>query len=380
MRQILGALDVALFQQDTDGRFARVAPPPAWLRALWPPAAEADAGLSLADRFLYLHSFLEDARALWTGDREGEVLAPGVYGLRSDRWSEEDASGTEWFLEALALRGDENFLVLRRASIGLAEHRRVLQEGRSLNLDFQHVQQALHRCEVDLECLIHDASEPLANLRDALALLTGGADVSADDRAALLELARSQVQTLDEALQDTISDAPTGDGALSGQPADLGHAVQQAIAALSLQANMRQCGLVFDPPPDRRLHVVAAPHRLRRVVRSMLAHGLRRTPDGEEVRVVLRNQDRTVVLSVIDPGPPVPEHVVPYLFERFGPNDPTRHTTDHSLYFCRIAAESWGGEVGYQVRNGTPRIWMGLPKADGYDRSSSDADAAASDV
>lgn len=396
VRHILGSLDAAVFVPHGNGRFALKSSAPTWLRTLWMPedGREADlaAPLLLADRFLFLHSFLHDARALWEGTTDGAEMVPGLRGIRSTRWSETDTAGNEWFLEALALRFDaepsdaerpvagrpgassraaqgSNVLVLHPASIDLSEHRRVLQEGRSLNLEFQHAQRALHQSEVTLECLLHEVAKPLANLRDAIGLLSDESGISDDERASILALAQSQIQELDDALQDTMASPHMGRKAeaASGEPANLRDVARDALQSLSQQATVRQVRWAFDPPDTHGPYVVASQGQLHRLVRSMLVHGLGRSPEGSTVHVDLRREKRMASLAVRDAGPPIPQHVVPYLFERFGPNDPAYVDGSQDLYFCRVAAEALGGSVGYHTEDGVPVVWMCLPRAEGYD-------------
>ncbi|MFB6279504.1 MAG: sensor histidine kinase [Salinibacter sp.] len=364
--RVLAALDVALFERTASGRFTRLTPAPAWLEALWPEAAEQESGLAPAERFLFLESFLPEARSLWDG--AAEPPSEGSFGgaaLRSDPWTETTEAGEEWFLEAAALRTDDrSLLLLRPAAIDVAEYRAVLQEGRSLNLAYQDTQRALHQREIVIECLLHDLSGPLANLQDALSLLgdqAGSAPGDASDD--LLHLAREQVHELSDAVQNALSEVDAAFRAEDDAPADLSRLLRAVGATLQSRAEAAKTPLTLADVPEEPLRVVAAPGRLKRVLRSLLERALRRTPEGTSIRVGVHVEERSATVTITDGGVPPPEHAVPHLFERFGPDAPSEHS-DLSLYFARVAAESWGGTAGYQEREEGPTVWLRLPTAD----------------
>jgi signal transduction histidine kinase len=369
--RVLAALDVALFERTAPDQFTRLTPAPAWLEALWPEAAEQPSALAPAERFLFLESFLPEARSLWDGTTEHASEDPGEPMLQSEPWTETNEAGEEWFLEAAALLKDERpLLLLRPAAIDFTEYRDVLQEGRSLNLAYQDTQRTLHQREIVIECLLHDLSGPLANLRDALSLLddqTGSGPRNAptppDASDELLHLAREQVHELSDAVQNALSEVDPAFRAEDDAPADLGRLLREVGTDLQSRADAAKTPIAPADVPEEPLRVVAGPGRLKRVLRSLLERALRRTPEGTSIQIGVRTGKRSVTVSITDGGPPLPEHAVPHLFERFGPDAPSEHS-DLSLYFARAAAESWGGTAGYQQREEGPTIWLRLPNAD----------------
>jgi len=369
--RVWAALDVALFERAAPDQFTRLTPAPAWLEALWPEAAEQQSPLAPAERFLFLESFLPEARSLWDGATEHAPEDPsGEPMLQSEPWTETNEAGEEWFLEAAALLQDGRpLLLLRPAAIDFTKYREVLQEGRSLNLAYQDTQRALHQREIVIECLLHDLSGPLANLRDALSLLddqTGSAPSTApaspDASDDLLHLAREQVHELNDAVQNALSEIDAALHAENDTPADLGGLLREVGADLQSRADAGQMSIALADVPEEPLRVVAAPGRLKRVLRSLLERALRRTPEGASIRIGVRTEAHSTTVTITDGGPSLPEHAVPHLFERFGPDAPSEHS-DLSLYFARVAAESWGGTAGYQQREEGPTIWLRLPTA-----------------
>ena len=371
--QVLATLGVVLFERTAPGRFTRLTPAPEWLEALWPEAAEQKSALAPAERFLFLESFLPEARSLWDGATEHADDDPVGRAMRqSEPWTETNEAEEKWVLEAAALLQDERpLLLLRPAAIDFTKYREVLQEGRSLNLAYQDVQQSLHQREIVIECLLHDLSGPLANLRDALSLLNDQSGSTTPSTASaplessedLLELAHNQVHELNDAVQNALTEMDGAFRAEGDTPADLGRLLQEVGTALRSRADAATTPLTLADVPEEPLRVVAAPGRLKRVLRSLLERALRRTPEGASIRVGARTEERSTTVAITDGGPPVPDHAVPHLFERFGPDAPSKHS-ELSLYFARVAAESWGGTAGYQQREEGPTIWLRLPSAE----------------
>jgi len=216
--------------------------------------------------------------------------------------------------------------------------------------------------------LLHDVGGPLANLRDALNLLEDqlASRQGTDDPNAIVQLAQAQIQQLDDALQEAMAAADVDAGSTAaGSPANLIRVLQQSIEILQPRAEAQRCSFEFAPDRDQ-VRVIAESSRLQRVLRSLLVRALRRTPNGEPIAITLSDQGRDARLDVIDRGPPLPQQAIPYLFERIGSGDPAHSTSRQALYYCRIAAESWGGGVGYALHDDGPSVWIRLPKADGF--------------
>ena len=211
---------------------------------------------------------------------------------------------------------------------------------------------------------------PLANLRDALSLLDDQTEsgprtppTPPDASDELLHLAREQVHELNDAVQNALTEMDATVHREDGAPADLGRLLREVGTDLQSRADAAKTPIAPADVPEEPLRVVAGPGRLKRVLRSLLERALRRTPEGSPIQVGVRTGERSVTVSITDGGPPLPEHAVPRLFERFGPDASSEHS-DLSLYFARVAAESWGGAAGYQQREEGPTIWLRLPRAD----------------
>jgi signal transduction histidine kinase len=358
---MLATLDIAAFERVEPHRFVCRSPAPTWLENVLPVPVSTDP-IALADHFLFLNSFLERADALWDGPPAPDEAhtAFDLPALQSEPWAEYDDDGNEHLLEATALRDDQTaLLLLRPASVDPARHRAVLQEGRSLNLAHQQTQDVLHRYEVVLECLFHDLSEPLANLQDALSLLGDVCDAPDD----LLELSRRSGDELKTALQEALGDIRATFQGDNGTTADLAALSRELVSDLRPRATAADRDIqLADDLQETSVDVVASPTRLQRVLRSLLEHGLRRTPEGGTVGVSVQHDARNATMEVTDDGPPLPKPAASSLFDRAGPR-PLSDASSLGLYFARIAAEAWGGAVGYRC-DSAPTVWLRLPAAE----------------
>ncbi len=121
-RGLFLALEIAVLVERDDGRFDLRSPAPAWFYD-FVPYRECHDPVAVEERFLFLASFLGEAREFW--DRR--LVEP----LLSGPWTEEDGLGSERHLEATAVcLGESRFLLLSLLGPEFEESRRVLQSAR----------------------------------------------------------------------------------------------------------------------------------------------------------------------------------------------------------------------------------------------------------
>ena len=120
---LLAALDRAVFAERDDQGFEAVDRLPAWCLDFL--NGDDPAAVPLAERFLFLPTFLDEAREHW--DRE----APGT--LRSGSWTEADPQGVERRMQASALfHGERRLLIIELLGAEYDELHAVLQKAREL--------------------------------------------------------------------------------------------------------------------------------------------------------------------------------------------------------------------------------------------------------
>ncbi|MEW5977391.1 MAG: sigma 54-interacting transcriptional regulator [Acidobacteriota bacterium] len=127
---VLVALDLAVFQEQSDGSLRAAIPVPRWFQDLCP--ASAGSALRMGEALPFLQNFLIDARAFWTTGKIGR--------LRSGSWTEMDPAGEEIALEATALLySGQRVLLVERSLERLEERQVLLQKGREGLLEIERL-------------------------------------------------------------------------------------------------------------------------------------------------------------------------------------------------------------------------------------------------
>ncbi|EST21560.1 sensor histidine kinase [Streptomyces roseochromogenus] len=235
-----------------------------------------------------------------------------------------------------------------------------------------HVEDALtkrHASEERLRRFAADASHelrtPVASVRGhaELALLHPGPVPPEVTRA--LERITAESARMGEMVDDLLLLARLDAGRpLERHPVDLTHLVLDAVT--DARATGPDHGWTLDLPEDP-VTVPGDAHRLQQVLANLLANARLHTPVGTKVTVTLEAGTDSVLLSVHDDGPGVPEEVRPTVFERFTRADHRRPTgtsgSGAGLGLSIVAAvtEAHGGSVGLESRPGTTTFRVTLP-------------------
>jgi signal transduction histidine kinase len=168
----------------------------------------------------------------------------------------------------------------------------------------------------------HELRTPLTNLRGYLEAARDGllpADAAFVDN---LYEETMLLQRLVADLQD-LAQAEAGQLALERRPAALDGIVEQAVAALRPQADLRAVTLGAELPPDLPL-VNVDPERIGQVLRNLLSNAVVHTPPGGQVTVLARAGEGEVTVSVRDTGEGIPPEHLLYVFDRFYRADKSR--------------------------------------------------------
>jgi signal transduction histidine kinase len=184
-----------------------------------------------------------------------------------------------------------------------------------------------------LAVLVHEVRSPVAAL-SAIAEVYREADRYA--RRSLVGLALAACSGIDRLLTD-LQPASVVRGSL-----DLGHVVQQSVAAAALR------GASIRTEIEPRLPRVSAdPNRIRQAVDNLLQNALTHARDGEVV-VGVRAVGTTVVVSVSDSGPGIPREEQARIFDAGVRLDEACPGSGLGLAIVRAIAEAHGGTVGVE--------------------------------
>ena len=168
----------------------------------------------------------------------------------------------------------------------------------------------------------HELRTPLTNLRGYLEAARDGL-VSSD--AALVDNLYEETMLLSRLVADLqeLAQAEAGQLALQRQPVPLTGIVEQAVAILRPQANVKGLALMVDLPADLP-PVDVDPERVGQVLRNLLNNAVAHTPEDGEITVTAQAAGAEVAVAVHDTGTGIaPEHL-PYVFDRFYRADKSR--------------------------------------------------------
>ena len=170
--------------------------------------------------------------------------------------------------------------------------------------------------------LAHEFRTPLAVIRGQAEGISDG--VYAGDKAHVAPIldATQSLEALVEAL-GTMTLADVGGLRLHREAVEVGVLVNSTVAAFQAIADGAGVQLISQVAPETP-PIDADPARIRSVLMNLLSNAVRYTPSGGSVTVGAKAADGSVVISVLDTGPGIPEDLRAHVFERFvkGPGSP----------------------------------------------------------
>lgn len=358
---LLHTLDVAVLERTDDGSFQLLGEAPAWLRHLWPEAVARPEDLHPEGVFLFLEHFFEEAVPVWKQDQDASAT--------SEMWTEVDATGHEWLLEASALKLEGRaLLMLKFPNVAPENYREVLQQSRELSLEHYRLNKEIDRREVLMHCIVHDLSTPLAAIKGSLRMLLDD-ELVPNEGEPLVNIGLRQTDKMRQMMSEMLTafsqkTKPDPAAAPEAIP-DLAAAVEELTTGLAPSATLK--GVRFQIETDEvngeGWPVVAETARLERVLFNLMENALRYAPASSDVLIRLADEGETIRFSIEDAGEGVPKNQVYRLFRKFAQGSGQTGQVGLGLYFCRITIEGWGGAIGYNPSSlGGACFWFHLPK------------------
>ncbi|WP_246143426.1 sensor histidine kinase [Actinacidiphila oryziradicis] len=196
------------------------------------------------------------------------------------------------------------------------------QVGTALNLMLGHVEDALSKRHTSQERLRRFAADASHELRTPVASIRGHTELALrhpgpvpPEVARALERVAAESARMGEMVDDLLLLARLDAGRpLEREPVDLTRLVLDGVD--DARAVGRDHRWLLDLPEEPVI-VPGDEHRLRQVVGNLLANARLHTPAGTRVTVRLADGPGSVVLTVGDDGPGVPEEIRATVFERF---------------------------------------------------------------
>ena len=136
LHDLFELLDILVLERLADGSYEPVGSVPLWFETLFPDAAEFDAPPENWSPFL--ENYLFDAKAFWEKNEKGRLF--------SGPWIETDAGGSEFSLEASAIRlGDTEILTIEHSKEAYKKQQKLLQLGRDSLLNNEILEEEVRK-------------------------------------------------------------------------------------------------------------------------------------------------------------------------------------------------------------------------------------------
>lgn len=209
----------------------------------------------------------------------------------------------------------------------------------------------------------HDLRTPLASLQAMLEAVEDGLAEPEDYLPAM----RDQVTALGTLVDDLFELARLDSGALTIELRDAGieTLVESCLRGVEAEASARQISL--ETRIDGALPLArCAPDKVERVLSNLVRNALRHTPSDGAVAIVVRPDEREVVVEVEDTGEGFGQEALRRMFDRFWRGDRARSADGAGLglAIARGLVEAQGGRIWAENRQGGGgRVCFTLPAA-----------------
>ena len=257
-----------------------------------------------------------------------------------------------------------------------AAHTEVGQLAAALNRMLDRIADALsarQASETRVRQFVADASH---ELRTPLAAIRGYTELAQrrhadlpDEVAHAMDRVESETGRMTRLVEDLLLLARLDDGRpLDRDPVDLTRLIVDAVSDAHAAGPEHVWELDL---PDEPVVVVGDEARLHQVLANLLANARTHTPPGTSVTTALRaGEDDTVIVTVTDDGPGIPDSLLPEVFERFARGDTSRSRREGStglgLAIVDAVVRAHGGTIGADSVPGRTEFVVALP---GYAQS-----------
>jgi len=215
----------------------------------------------------------------------------------------------------------------------------------------------------------HELRTPLTSIAGALSLLIGKAAGTLPESAVrLITIAHANSQRLVRLVNSIldIEKIESGKVVFVLKRIDVRALIEQSIEANRAFAEGYGVRLRLEAAPDAG-EIRGDPDWMVQVVTNLLSNAIKFSPPGEEVVIAIEKRSNTVLISVRDHGPGIPDDFKPRVFEKFAQADvsDTRQKggTGLGLSIVKQIVLRLGGEVGFADAPGGGAIFRAeLPR------------------
>jgi two-component system phosphate regulon sensor histidine kinase PhoR len=207
----------------------------------------------------------------------------------------------------------------------------------------------------------HELRTPLSILRGYIETLLDSPETSRKELSRILGVMERHSKRLDLLVDDllTLAQLESANPNLQLVDIDLANFFREVIRDWEKKLATKQLNLMVDVPAD--LAVIRADRvRLQEALYNLLDNAVKYSREHGEIRLIARQRDQEIVLSVSDDGVGIAEDELPRIFERFYRVDKARshdsvRGTGLGLAIVKHVAQLHGGrvEAESELENGT---------------------------
>jgi PAS domain S-box-containing protein len=229
-------------------------------------------------------------------------------------------------------------------------------------------QRRLHELKNEFVSTVsHELRTPLTSVLGAVTLLSSMDESFSDQAQRLLFIAEKNSLRLRDLINDVLDfekfSAKQMRFSLSQE--QIAELVDDAITANSDFGG--KFGVRFDVDcPDRDLTGFVDPKRFQQVMTNLLTNAAKFADEGSAVGVIVKGQNETVQVSVINQGNGIPEEFKADIFKPFSQADTAltreRSGTGLGLHITKQIVEQMGGAIGFESGpDGRTTFWFTVP-------------------
>ena len=214
---------------------------------------------------------------------------------------------------------------------------------------YEELREKDQRKDEFLAMLAHELRNPLAAIRNAVAL-GSGEEANAEEIEWSMEVINRQMRQLSRLIDDLldVSRITQGKVQLRREPLDAARVLQSALDTVQPLMEERQHELTVSFRPGS-LHLEADPTRLEQIIVNLLANAARYTEKGGEISLRAKVEEDQVVIRIKDNGRGIPPEKLPRMFDLFTQGERTLARSEGGLgiglTIVRSLVELHGGNV-----------------------------------
>jgi signal transduction histidine kinase/ActR/RegA family two-component response regulator len=301
---LLVALGYAVFERAPDQSFELSGPPPDWL-----PSG------CVIEAFPFLEVFLPDAEEFWANPG-------GRSALYSDLWTQNGATGNELHFCAIAVAGEQQFLLIESAEQRFQQTQSFIQYAHEATLAGEQIAKLTEAKTEFLARMSHEIRTPMNALLGMVELLSE--TPLNDEQRKYLQVFQRAGDNLLNVVNDILdfSKVEAGQIHLENIEFDLARVIEEAIEIAGVRARAKGLSLTSRIQPDVPARLLGDPGRLRQILLNLLGNATKFTDRGElSVLVEMDSAPGVLHFAVSDTGIGIPADRLSTIFDSFSQAD-----------------------------------------------------------